>query len=350
MEQVNTWYNENISIDSISYNNSVSLIYMVQDGPKVLKVNGIIIITIDERGYWRKNGQMTNVSLQDDPCIAFLCDEGKGSELKGIIEGYTDWRFVFQGGKTVSLEKSLFSYDPDLIKRGINHRGFSTVAPENTLLAYHLSRLKGFKYAETDVFFTSDGIPVLLHDNTIDRTSNGSGKVSQMTWNELRSFDFGGWKSPAYKGVHIPSLMEFLDLCRDIGLVPYIELKSGTKQQIEQVVSLVNEYKLAGKPSFISFSARLLHLVLENDPSADVGFLVGTVTEEIIETAKTLKSQGRVFIDSSDCSEKAASLCQAAGIPLEVWTVNSDAVIRALPPYISGVTSDCLHAGRVLHQ
>ena len=171
-----------------------------------------------------------------------------------------------------------------------------------------------------------------------------------MTWNELRSFDFGGWKSPAYKGVHIPSLMEFLDLCRDIGLVPYIELKSGTKQQIEQVVSLVNEYKLAGKPSFISFSARLLHLVLENDPSADVGFLVGTVTEEIIETAKTLKSQGRVFIDSSDCSEKAASLCQAAGIPLEVWTVNSDAVIRALPPYISGVTSDCLHAGRVLHQ
>ena len=77
----------------------------------------------------------------------------------------------------------------------VNHRGYSAIAPENTLPAYRLSKEKGFRYVETDVSFTSDGVPVLLHDASIDRTSDGTGKIAEMTFEQVRQYDFGSWKS-----------------------------------------------------------------------------------------------------------------------------------------------------------
>ena len=70
--------------------------------------------------------------------------------------------------------------------KGINHRGYATVAPENTLPAYQLSAKKGFRYVETDVLFTSDNVPVLLHDITIDRTSNGTGNSAYIRISRLK--------------------------------------------------------------------------------------------------------------------------------------------------------------------
>ena len=73
----------------------------------------------------------------------------------------------------------------------ISHRGFSAEAPENTLPAFYLAKLKGFNYVECDISYTSDGRIVVIHDRTIDRTSNGSGSVNEMTLSELRQYDFG---------------------------------------------------------------------------------------------------------------------------------------------------------------
>ena len=77
--------------------------------------------------------------------------------------------------------------------RAVNHRGFNKVAPENTISAYRLSKENGFLFVECDVSFTSDNVPVLLHDDTINRTSNGKGKVSNWTFEALRQLDFGSW-------------------------------------------------------------------------------------------------------------------------------------------------------------
>ena len=73
----------------------------------------------------------------------------------------------------------------------VNHRGYSLTAPENTLSAYKLSRRMGFAYAECDVAFTSDGVAVLLHDGTVDRTSNGTGSITSLTLAEVKALDFG---------------------------------------------------------------------------------------------------------------------------------------------------------------
>ena len=105
----------------------------------------------------------------------------------------------------------------------VGHRGWYK-APENTLAAYRESYNHGFKYVECDVQFTKDGVAVLLHDDTIDRTSNGSGTLSQMTYAELLQYDFSYDDSDtvndfsAYRGEKIPTFVEFIALCNELGL------------------------------------------------------------------------------------------------------------------------------------
>ena len=77
----------------------------------------------------------------------------------------------------------------------INHRGYSAEAPENTLAAFRMSKEMGFDAVECDVRFTKDGVPVLLHDEKVDRTSNGKGKIGDLTLEQVRKLDFGSWKS-----------------------------------------------------------------------------------------------------------------------------------------------------------
>lgn len=239
--------------------------------------------------------------------------------------------------------------------KAVNHRGYSAEAPENTLSAYRLSKLKGFDYVECDVAFTSDNVAVLLHDGTIDRTSNGTGDINSLTFEEVRALDFGSWFSSAYAGEQIPTFEEFMILCRNIGLHPYIEIKSSatyTQTQIESLVDIVKRVGMTGKVTWISFNNEYLTYVKNYDDKARLGYLVGDVTESNIAIVTGLKTaNNEVFVDSSYellTSEKVA-LCVNANLPLEVWTINDSSVIVSLDPYVSGVTSDNIIAGEVLY-
>lgn len=90
------------------------------------------------------------------------------------------------------------------------HRGASAVAPENTYVAFEQARSDGGAYTETDVRATSDGALVLVHDPTLDRTTNGRGPVSSVTLADLRELDAGSWFGEAFRGARIPELPEFL--------------------------------------------------------------------------------------------------------------------------------------------
>lgn len=243
----------------------------------------------------------------------------------------------------------------DLNVKAINHRGFNPIAPENTIPAFILSKEKGFNYVECDVAFTSDSIPVLNHDDTIDRTSDGTGAVFEKTYQELYQYDFGSWKSAEYAGTKIATFKEFLVLCKNIGLHPYIELKTSgkyTKEQICSLVNMVEAYGMKGKVTWISFSAAYLAYVCEFDKNARVGFLRSEVSTDAISIAAGLKTaDNEVFLDCGHASatEENVKLCIEAGIPLEVYTPNTEAAINGLHPYITGVTSDKLVAGKVRH-
>ena len=237
--------------------------------------------------------------------------------------------------------------------KSINHRGYNTIAPENTLSAFELSAKKGFGFVECDVSFTNDNVPVILHDNTVDRTSDGSGVIGSFTYEAVRKLDFGSWKSEAYKGEKIPSLAEFADLCKRLGLHAYIELKTqGTSpEQVKIAYDIVKNVGINDNVTWISFGADLLKVVHEIDPSARIGFVVNSVNDTVINEYYKLSDGGNeAFIDCNvvNLNDYAVSLLKKMNIPLEVWTVDSGAVIAGLDKYVSGFTSNSLNAQDVL--
>lgn len=236
--------------------------------------------------------------------------------------------------------------------KSINHRGYNTEAPENTLSAFKLSKEKGFKYVECDVAFTSDNVGVVLHDTTVDRTSEGTGPINGMTLEEVKALDFGSWFSFDYVGETIPTFEEFILLCRNIGLHPYIELKAGSEAEIKSLVDTVKRYGMARNVTWISFYSTVLGYINKYDSKARIGFVCDSLSENSIETAVSLRTDtNEVFIDagSGSVTPEMVEICVANDLPLEVWTVNTESALIALDPYVSGVTSDSLNAGRVLH-
>lgn len=233
--------------------------------------------------------------------------------------------------------------------KSINHRGYNSIAPENTIPAYKLSKEKGFRYVETDLSFTSDGVGVLLHDSTIDRTSNGTGNIADLTFSKVREYDFGSWKSQDYTGTKIPSFEEFVIFCRNAGLHPYVELKVGTQEQIVNAVKMAYRNGLKGNITFISFDSILLSYVKNYDDKARIGFLVTTLTQSAINTAISLQTgKNEVFIDGYTLDTSLIETMIENDIAYEDWVANTEAGIKGSDTFITGFTSDKEIAGKVL--
>lgn len=109
----------------------------------------------------------------------------------------------------------------------IAHRGLCRRAPENTLTAFELAYRTGVQWLETDVDLLKDGTPILLHDATLDRTTNTSGPVSARTSQDLPAIDAGSWFSPAFAGEPLPTLASLIDFLNRTGMNCNVELKSG---------------------------------------------------------------------------------------------------------------------------
>ena len=107
----------------------------------------------------------------------------------------------------------------------IGHRGAAGLAPENTLAALHKAHAVGCRWVEIDLRLTADGALVLLHDERIDRTTNGRGRVARLPWAALQRYDAGGWFDPAFAGEPVPSLAEAIAVLGECGLGANVELK-----------------------------------------------------------------------------------------------------------------------------
>ena len=232
----------------------------------------------------------------------------------------------------------------------VNHKGYF-MAPENTLAAYRMSVAKGFNMVECDVRFTKDGVPVLLHDSSVDRTSDGEGDILDLTYDEVKEFDFGSWKGIEYVGEKIPTFEEFMNLCRDLSIRPYVEIKYASgDEQIQQLLYLAMRYGMIDKVTWISFDIEYLKSVLKYCSFARLGYIVRSITQEECETIKEISLYNNAFFDCKyqNLDSAAIEMCMRNNIPVEVWTINKEKDIINLDPYVSGVSSDMLHAGRIL--
>ena len=244
----------------------------------------------------------------------------------------------------------------------VGHRGWYK-APENTLAAYRESYNHGFKYVECDVQFTKDGVAVLLHDDTIDRTSNGSGMLSQMTYAELLQYDFSYDDSDtvndfsAYRGEKIPTFVEFIALCKELGLHPYIEIKGTmTDAEAQALIKIVADEGMIDGVSWLGFSGDALSKIAMYCPTARLVWVITDTNASKINAnnipfaqANLMTGQNQVVFDIwyTLATQDVVDVVKKAGIPLEVWTVNDINAIKNLHPYVTGVSSDYYNAKEV---
>lgn len=204
-------------------------------------------------------------------------------------------------------------YDDNLIY--IAHRGDTRLAPENTMPAFMLARQFGFNAIETDISVTSDGHFVLLHDDTINRTSNGIGPISGMTLEEARQYDYGAWFDQQYNGTSIVTLTEFLHWCRMTGIRPVLEIKTDTtydRSLAESLVRTIKDASMWDRCDIISFGMPQLQAVAAIDNTARFA-LIGEPSQSNIDSLKALGNNVYYSIYGGDLTVGAA-LCRSNGL------------------------------------
>lgn len=247
--------------------------------------------------------------------------------------------------------KNNFDAHPSKIRLAA-HRGETGVAPENTLPAFIAARNNGYDYIETDVQFTSDGVAMILHDETIDRTSNGSGKLYELTYAQVRAYDFGSWKDARFTGVKIPTLEETLLLCKNIGLGIYLEFKpfgpyTFDSTEIETIIKLVEKYGMADNVLYAGRSD-IVHALR---PKASVVLGGNAITQPtIVSQALAVKGTNRVEVwgqVSDTFTESVVNELAENDIKLGAWTSaaqNTTDILRAIPKCVETMVTNTIDA------
>ncbi len=221
----------------------------------------------------------------------------------------------------------------------VSHRGFSHLAPENTLEAAQKAADNGYRHIEFDIRRTKDGVWVLMHDSNIKRTTDGKGEINQLTYKQILSFKIDEGKALDEHGlVVVPTLKDMLSLCNYLNLRPVIEIKeSGTDHLLE----LLHEIALCRSGNFdiISFSKEQIEeidSILKQGKTAlyrsnvNLYWLVSELDEETVDAALENTSTGISFSCGAKKIAERIKPLQEADIPLAVWTVNSPKQLKEL--------------------
>ncbi|EJC65492.1 cytoplasmic glycerophosphodiester phosphodiesterase [Alcaligenes faecalis subsp. faecalis NCIB 8687] len=217
----------------------------------------------------------------------------------------------------------------------IAHRGAGKIAPENTLAAIRVGTQNGFRMMEYDVKLSRDGVPVLLHDDTLERTSNGQGLASRLTLAELSALDFGAWHSSAYAGEPIPTLGSIAAFTLANQVHSNIEIKPTTGHEVEtgRQVALAAQalWAQASLPPLLSsFSEVALEAAQQAAPTLPRALLI---EEEVpADWPERLERLGCMGLNLNDrfVSQALVQAIRSKGYTVAVWTVNDAERVREL--------------------
>ncbi|WLV23501.1 glycerophosphodiester phosphodiesterase family protein [Aciduricibacillus chroicocephali] len=211
----------------------------------------------------------------------------------------------------------------------IAHRGASNFAPENTLPAFQLAWEMGADAIETDLHLTKDGIPVLIHDETVNRTTNGRGYVQDFTLAELQMLDAGAKFSAAYSGTGILDLATFLQWAKPKPLKLNLELKNN-KIDYPHLEEIAYEYvSAAGMLDRIIFSTFNLDSVKRLGryrEKTEIAMLASRKALDVYALAKELQVHA-VHIKHTLMKPALISACHKEKIAVRVFTVNTEAMM-----------------------
>lgn len=227
----------------------------------------------------------------------------------------------------------------------IAHRGAGKLAPENTLAAFRVGASLGYSGFECDVKLSADGVPFLLHDDTLERTTSGQGRAGDQPWAELSRLDAGSWHSRTYAGEPVASFEAIARYCLHNGFALDLEIKPtpGTELDTGRAVAQWVRRLWHGTPPLLSsFRPEALAGARETAPDLPRALLLDTLWPGALEMAATLDC---VAVITHHPLMDAALIAQihGAGRRALVYTVNDEARARALLALgIDGIVTDAV--------
>lgn len=206
------------------------------------------------------------------------------------------------------------------------HRGLTSLAPENTLAGVKVAAQHKLSWVEMDVQLCADQIPVIIHDEEINRCSDGHGKVRELTWEALQQFDFGGYFSSQFAHEKLPSLAQLLDCCHPLGITLNLELKLYPQDDplalVERVAQTIEAQNFPSEQLlFSSFNHQALRAIAKRLPSVRRGHLWDALPNNWAEQMEEVEGYS-VHCNYQKLTQKQARAIKSAGFQLFTYTPN----------------------------
>jgi len=212
--------------------------------------------------------------------------------------------------------------------RYVAHRGNNKVFPENSLPAFRtVTRHWGI---ETDTTVTSDGYWVIMHDDTVDRTTNGTGSVKDLTLAQIQALRIdtgGGIASLSDSDLVVPTVEQYFSICRSTGRGAFLEIKTAdyTSQNYDDLATLIYRFGMDTSVTLISFSLSALQEMKKRIPYVNVSFIVRTYSDDDANKASQLGVNSGIDVGNySTITSANVSYAHAKGLKVGVWTPSDD--------------------------
>jgi glycerophosphoryl diester phosphodiesterase len=216
------------------------------------------------------------------------------------------------------------------------HRGASEYAPENTLAAFYQAVEMGADGIETDLKLTKDGVIVLFHDKELGRTTNGSGPLSDYTWDELAKLDAGSWFSAVYTGERLITFEQFLHFFGRKKMLFALELKD--KGIERQTLDMIDRFGVRDRVTVTSFAFDNLKAMRQADDSIKIGHLLRKIDLPAIKLLKEIGAQ-QICPAADQVTPSDVELAKAHGLEVRAWGVGSEKLmLHALSCGVDGMT------------
>ncbi len=234
----------------------------------------------------------------------------------------------------------------------IGHRGACAYYPENTMVSFRAASKMNADLLELDVQLTKDGIPLVIHDFTVNRTTNGRGNIAKFTYDDIKQLDAGSWFSREFTGERIPRLEEVLEFARN-NINLNIEIKANPKSQPGETeaktLDLVRKYDMISSVVFSSFNIDSLKTLRKLDPKIFMGLLFENSWKKKVNPVTMLEDlkANSFHCSKSSVRKKWIKEFHSQHIPVLVYTVNAKTTMNKLIGWgINGIFTnkpDILH-------
>ena len=224
----------------------------------------------------------------------------------------------------------------------IGHRGACGYAPENTLESINTAADMGVEWVEIDVKLTKDDVPIIFHDDTLDRTTNGSGPVAERTWQEIKDLEAGSWFGDSFTGIAVPSLEQAIDVLidRNLGLNLKIASSPGREKETAEVaLDMLSHYwddhdkLLISSTSYVSLE--VAHDMAHGWPR---GFIMDDDWHENWEELAKYLHAAVISLNGNMAEREHVEAIIDADYPVLAYTINEPLTARELQTW--GV--DCI--------